>query len=97
MTKPDKIFQCRCADGFTGDFCEFKIEQDHLVFLSSKLASYSLNVVKSFPLVFNADGKLIEETAVIDEQACAFESCVTFLNGEAIIYGGWELKFQRQV
>ena len=58
MIKPDKIFECSCADGFTGDFCEFEIEQDHLLFIHDWTT----------PLVFNADGRLIEENVVIDEQ-----------------------------
>ena len=39
-------------------------------------------------LVFNADGKLIEENAVVEQQAGAYGSCSTMLNGEAIIFGG---------
>jgi len=84
--KPAKIFECSCADGFTGDFCEFKTEQDHLLF-----------IYRETPLVFNADGRLIEENAVIDEQSGAFFSCSTMLNGEAIIFGGWISNNERQV
>ena len=73
-------------DGFTGDLCEFKTEQDHLLFVHQK----SL-------LVFNADGRLIEENAVIDGQLEAYASCSTMLNGEAIIFGGWSSNFYRQV
>ena len=64
-------------DGFTGDFCEFKTEQDHLLFVYEKS-----------PLVFDANGRLIEANAIIDEQAYAYRSCSTMLNGEAIIFGG---------
>ena len=70
-------------DGFTGDFCEFKTEQDHLLFVHDKT-----------PLIFNAEGRLIEENAVIDEQTDAFGSCSTMLNGEAIIFGGLDLMRQ---
>ena len=84
--KPDKIFECSCTDGFTGDFCEFKAEQDHLLFVRRKT-----------PLVFNADGRLIEENAVIDQQVEAYGSCSTMLNGEAIIFGGLDSNFYRQV
>ena len=84
--KPDKIFECSCADGFTGDFCEFKTEQAHLLF-----------VWRNDPLVFNADGRLIEENAVIYEHAYARRSCSTMLNGEAIIFGGWDSNYYRQV
>ena len=87
MMKPDKIFECSCIDGFTGDFCEFKTEQDHLLFVHFKI-----------PLVFNADGRLIEENAVIDEQVEVYGSCSTMLNGEAIIFGGWNgMNIERQV
>ena len=85
MMKPDKIFECSCTDGFTGDFCEFKTEQDHLLF-----------VHRETPLVFNADGILIEENAVIDGQVDVYASCSTMLNGEAIIFGGYS-NFDRQV
>ena len=72
--------------GFTGDFCEFKTEQDHLLLVNWK-----------GPLVFNTDGRLIEENAVIDEQAHAFGFCSTMFNGEAIIFGGWISNYYRQV
>ena len=86
MLKPDKIFECSCADGFTGDFCDFKTEQGHLLFIYGRI-----------PEVFNADGRLIEENAVIDEQAGARSSCSTMLNGEAIIFGGWYSNIKQQV
>ena len=86
MMEPDKIFKCSCAEGFTGDFCEFKTEQDHLLFVNW-----------GTPLVFNADGKLMEETAVIDEQVNVYGSCSTMLNGEAIIFGGWSSNIERQL
>ena len=86
MMKPAKIFECSCADGFTGDFCEFKTEQDHLLFMD-----------QWYPLVFNADGRLMEENAVIDQQTGAYWSCSTMLNGEAIIFGGGGSNIQRQV
>ena len=48
-------------------------------------------------MVFNASGTLIEESVVtIDEQAGAYESCSTMLNGEAIIFGGYDSN-KRQV
>ena len=85
--KLNKIFECSCADGFTGDFCEFKTEQDHLLVVHEKT-----------PLVFNADGRLIEENAVIEQQTGAIVSCSTMLNGEAIIFGGSpSLNIERQV
>ena len=93
MMKPDKIFECSCADGFTGLFCEFKIEQDHLLFMSRDWN----NRFNNPPLVFNSDERLIEENAVIEQQTGAYGSCSAMLNGEAIIFGGWYSDIQRQV
>ena len=86
MLKLKKVFECSCIYPYTGDFCEFKTEQDHLLF-----------IFENDPLVFNGDGRLIEENAVIDEQAGAFYSCSTMLNGEAIIFGGGHPDIFRQV
>ena len=91
MTKPDKIFACSCADGFTGDFCEFKTEQDHLLFVGG----YSN--WENFNLVFNADGRLIEKNTAIDKQVEVTDSCSTMFNGEAIIFGGSNSNVIRQV
>ena len=84
--KPDKMFECSCADGFTGDFCQFKTEQDHLLFVSG-----------SDLLVFNGDGRLIEENVIVDAQVEVYGSCSTMLNGEAIILGGYYSDIERQV
>ena len=73
-------------DGFTGDFCEFRTEQDHLFFVSTKL--------NRIQFVFNSNGRLIEERVVVDGQISAYGSCSTVLNGEAIIFGGWYNKRQ---
>ena len=73
-------------NGYTGDFCEFKGEQDHLLFVSNKS-----------PLVFDADERLFEEDAVIDMQAEAYGFCSIILNGEAISFGGINPNFIRQV
>ena len=93
MLKLKKVFECSCIDGYIGDFCEFKTEQDHLLFVHENDAS-----------VFNADGILIKENPVIDRQAYVHGSCSTMLNGEAIIFGGYryaninyESSFRRQV
>ena len=75
MLKLKKVFECSCIDGFTGDFCEFKTEQDHLLFVDYKL-------------VFNADGRMIEENAILEQQVEVWGSCSTILNGQAIIFGG---------
>ena len=76
--KTSKIFECACLDGFTGDFCEFKTQKDHLLFISP-----------SGQFIFNANERLIEENAIIDELKNVVESCSTMLNGEAVIFGGY--------
>ena len=84
--KTSKIFECACVNGYTGDFCEFKTEQDHLLFFSNES-----------PLVFDAPGRKFEEDAVIDMQAEANGFCSIMLNGEAISFGGINPNFIRQV
>ena len=93
--KPDKIAECSCANGFTGDFCQFKTEQDHLLFVSRYFNGSDF--INKPPLVFNADGTLIQGNAVIEQQAGAYGSCSTMLNGEAVIFGGAESNILRQV
>lgn len=39
-------------------------------------------------LVFDADGRLIGESAIIGENSGAYRSSTTILNGEAVIFGG---------
>ena len=73
-------------NGFTGDFCEFKTEQDHLLFVGTTVNDFS-NQLKD-KLVFNRDGRLIGESASIGENSGAYRSCSTMLNGEAVIFGG---------
>ena len=85
-TKPNKIFECSCAEGFTGTFCEFKTEQDHLLFVSTTVNDFENRF--NDKLVFNANGRLIEEDASIGEDSGAYRSCSTMLNGEAIVLGG---------
>jgi len=75
--KPSKNSECSCIDGYTGDFCEFKTEQNHLIFVHQETLS-----------VFDADGNLIEENAVIEGQVDVEGSCSVMLNGEPIIFGG---------
>ena len=92
MLKLLKAFKCSCIDGFRGDFCEFKTDQKHLLF-----------VYRRTPLVFNATGILIEENVdeeIIDERVDVHSSCSTMLKGEVIIFGGWHyeaLNIERQV
>ena len=84
--KQSKNSECSCIDGYTGDFCEFKTEQNHLLFLHQET-----------PLVFNADGNLIEENADIEGHVEIEGSCSTMLNGEPIIFGGWTPNIKQQV
>ena len=85
-----KVFECSCIDGYTGDFCEFKTERDHLLFVSE-------NDLLKMIFSFNANGSLIDESPVIDGQVGVYRSCSTILNGEAIIFGGFNASIQRQV
>ena len=70
-----KIFECSCADGFTGDFCEFKTEQNQLLY------------IRNFDLIYNDEGEQLEKSFIFDD--ASYEgSCFTMLNGEAVIFGG---------
>ena len=83
-----KILECSCLRGFTGDFCEFKTEEDHLLFVS-RADEYS--DILPYEFIFNADGRLIQENSVDDELSAVVETCSTMFNGEAVIFGGeWE-------
>ena len=86
------ILECSCMDGFTGDFCEYKTEQDHLLYISTYLWRSTPGVEpfsENTRFLFNANGRLIEERAIVDEQITAYGSCSTVFNGESIIFGGW--------
>ena len=92
--KPVKIFECACANGFTGDFCEFKTEQNQLLYLGP--GDFGLPGGSfSNGFVANVEGQLISESITFDDNVEGSEFCFTMLNGEAVIFGG-EL-FQRQV
>ena len=87
--EPVKIFECSCANSFIGDFCEFKTEQNHLLYH---------NVYEGF--VFTDDAQLIQKslTSSRDDNVGAYRSCFTMLNGEAVIFGGEpQYSFERQV
>ena len=86
LVKLSKIFECDCAPGYTGDFCEFKVEQDHLLFVGTTVNDYKNQFNDT--LVFNSDGRLIGESASIGSNSGAYRSCLTLFNGEAIIFGG---------
>ena len=81
-----KIFECSCADGFTGDFCEFKAEQNQLLYINQK--DY---------LLFNDEGQRIERSFTFNDNAYVYSSCSTMLNDEAVIFGGLNENIERQV
>ena len=83
--KPVQIFQCLCVDGFTGDFCEFKTEQNQLLYIRS-----------SDDLFFNDQGQRMGKSFAFDD-AGAYASCFTMLNGEAVIFSGRNENIERQV
>ena len=84
--KPVQIFECSCADGFTGDFCEYKTEQKTLLYLNDD--DY---------LFFNDEGQRIERSFTFNDSAYVYGSCSTMLNGEAVIFGGHFYNTIRQV
>ena len=71
-----------CADGFTGDFCEFKTDQNELLYLNSN-SEWRMN-----GFVFNDEGLITRKSVTFDDNVGAFHSCSTMLNGEAVIFGG---------
>ena len=90
-SKPKKSFEiekfeCSCADGFDGLFCEHKVEADHFLFISTTVNDF--NDQFNDKLVFNENGRLIGESASIGENSGAYRSCSTMVNGEAVIFGG---------
>ena len=79
--KPYKIFECTCADGFDGFFCEHKVEADRLLFISTTVNDFGNQFEDK--LIFNKNGRLVGESASIGENSCS-----TMVNGEAVIFGG---------
>ena len=75
--KPVKRFECSCANGFTGDFCEFKAEQNRLLYL-----------VFNVGYVLTDDVQFIQKSLTFDGNVGAYDSCFTMLNGETVISGG---------
>ena len=87
--EPVKLFECSCLNGFTGDFCEFKTDQNELLYLETNNA-----------FVFNDLGQPIKESLTLDYDVGASFSCSTMLNGEAVVFGGSggrSRRFNRQV
>ena len=74
-------------DGFTGEFCEFKTEQDNLLLLVPNESWTYCSPDVTIPKIFNDDGKLIERTVVNQHEITFDQTCSTMLNGEAIIFG----------
>ena len=92
--KHSKIFECDCLDGFTGDFCEFKNQEQLLFFVTTTVSE-----MDRWP-IFDADGGLVEvwrTEDIIGEQSGVYKSCSTILNGEAVIFGGEAANINRQV
>ena len=79
-----KSFKCQCATGFLGVFCETIVDQNQFLFLH-----------ENSQLLFDRNGQL-NSNAKLDEGIEVFGSCSTFLNGEALIFGG-RYGFYRQV
>ena len=81
--------ECSCKDGFSGDFCEFKTEQDHLSAIDYYSTSPSLEFIQ---FIFNPDGsrpgRPMKKKTVVDENAGAWFFCSTMFNGESVIIGG---------
>ena len=73
-------------------FCEHKKESNHLLYLNT-------GNDQDISLIFNENGNSIDTGFLIGENAYAFGSCSTVLNGEAIIFGGgWPTsEYYRQV
>ena len=75
-----KSLNCSCTPEFTGVFCEYKKETDHLLFLHGKQT-----------ILYNEKGIL---TSTDNENIEVYGSCSTMLNGQAIIFGGDPLSNQ---
>ena len=74
--KLEKIFECLCPNGFTGVFCEFKADQNQLLYLEDRRNA----------LVFNDEAQLLK-SLTLDDDVGTDESCFTMLNGEAVLFG----------
>ena len=84
--KPVQIFECLCVDGFTGDFCEFKAEQNQLFYM---YASFEDRFFVANGFVANVEGQLISESITFDDNVEGDGFCFTMLNGKAVIFGGY--------
>ena len=69
--------------GFTGEFCELKAEQDFLLYIGENYDTKEYD-----GLVLNSDAGLIERRVNLDENSRVRGSCVTMLDGEAVVFGG---------
>ena len=82
-----KIFECLCKNNFTGDFCEFKTEQNQLLYFNNEYMN-----------AFDGDGLVLKASPNFDVDVGSDYSCATMLNGEVVIFGGWHMdKIARQV
>ena len=84
ILKRRKSFECLCSEGFTGVFCDHRIEEKSLLFMHGK-ESY----------LFNIDGSYLGNTDIISEDVEIRGSCLTMFMGEALIFGGmWSLQHE---
>ena len=79
-------------DGFTGDFCEFKTGEDHILAITSS-GNIDYPII-TIDFIFNAAGERIRKKFNVDDQSGAYGSCSTMLNGEAFIFGGYDFNNQ---
>ena len=79
---PKKIFECACPDGFKGDFCEFKADQNHLFLLANSIQ------YEPTEYIINTEGRI--ENAKNSTSGGSWGSwwsiCTTIFKGEAVIF-----------
>ena len=98
-----KAFHCDCIDGFDGDFCEHKVENNQLLFLSSYddqrwrylTTEHELPIRHDIiKLILNDEGRLLRNDFEMDNISEAHHSCSVMMNGQALIFSGYSQKTQ---